>query len=153
MLHLINTDRNHIRLIQQNISSHQYWICKETCVDIVCMFCRLIFKLRHTVQLSHIGKAVQDPCQLCVTGYMGLVIQTVLLRVNTCRNIDHQQCPSTFPKSCRILSDRDGMHIHHTVEALILVTESHPVFQCSKIIAKSQISCCLHAAEQHFLSI
>ena len=58
MLHLINSHRNHICLIQQDISRHQYRVGEKSCVDIVRMFGGFVLKLCHTVQLTHIGKAV-----------------------------------------------------------------------------------------------
>ena len=153
LLHLINSYRNHIRLIQKNICRHQHRIGKKSGIDIVCMLCRLILKLGHTVQFTHIGKTVKNPCQLCMSGNMGLIIETVFLRIQSCCNVNHQQISRSLAKGCRILANRNGMHVNHAVKALILVAQSHPILHGSQVIAKSQISCSLHSAEQYFFFI
>ena len=61
MLQLILADRNHVCLIEQDIGGHQYRIGKQPRIDVIRMFGRLVLKLRHAVQFSHIGKTVQDP--------------------------------------------------------------------------------------------
>ena len=121
MLHLVDPHRNHIRLIQQDIRRHQHRVGKEPRIDIVRMLGRLILKLGHAVQLSHVGKAVQNPRQLRMAGYVGLIIDAVLLRVKPGRNIQGQKRPCALSKLRRILPHRNGMHIHHAVKTLILI--------------------------------
>ena len=122
MLHLIHAHRHHIRLVQQNIRSHQYRIGKKSRIDIVRMLCRLILELGHPVQLSHIGKAVENPCQLRVSRYMGLIINAVLLRVQSRRNIQGQKRTRPSAQLRRVLADRDRVKIHHTVKTFIFIT-------------------------------
>ena len=43
--------------------------------------CAFILKLRHSVQLTHIGVAVQNPSQLCMLWHMRLIINDILFRV------------------------------------------------------------------------
>ena len=81
MLHLIHTNRNHVCLVKKNVCCHQNRIGKKSGIDIICMLGSLILKLGHTIELTHIGKAVQNPCQFRMTRYMGLVINTILLGV------------------------------------------------------------------------
>ena len=49
MLHLIDSYRNHIRLVQQNVCSHQNRIGKQTGINIVCVLGCLVLKLGHTI--------------------------------------------------------------------------------------------------------
>ena len=121
MLHLIDTHRNHIRLIKQDICRHQYRIGKKTCVDIVRMLGRLVLELGHTAQLTHVGVAVQNPCQLCMGRYMGLIIDAVLLRIDTRRDEQGQKLSRVLPKLRRILTDGDGVHVRYTVKALVFI--------------------------------
>ncbi len=87
MLHLVPSNRNDIRLIQQNIRRHQNRICKKTGINVIRMFRSFILILRHTVQFPHIGKAIQNPGKFGVSGNVGLVINTIFLRVESRRNI------------------------------------------------------------------
>ncbi len=153
MLHLVNAHRHYVRLIEKDIRRHQHGIGEEPCIDIVCMSGRLVLELRHAVQLSHIGKAVQNPCQLRMAGYMRLIVEAVFLRIDPCRDVNHQKVAGTLPEDCRILTHCDGMHVHYAVKAFILIAQVHPVFQSPKVISQCQITGGLHAAEQHFLSI
>lgn len=70
MLLLIHANRNQVCLIQQNIRCHKNRICVESRIDIIRVFCGFILKLGHAVQLTHIGKAVQDPAEFRVCGDM-----------------------------------------------------------------------------------
>ena len=58
MLHLVDTHRHHVRLVQQDICGHEYRVREQARVDIVGMLGSLVLKLGHPVQLAHIGKAV-----------------------------------------------------------------------------------------------
>ena len=84
---------------------------------------------------------------------VGLVVNAVLLRIQTCGNIESQKISGSSSQLGRILAHCDGVHIHHAEKGLILVAYSNPVLQRSQIISKSQVSCCLHTAEKCFLSV
>src|SRR5699024_1671347 len=64
VLHLVNAYRNHISLVEQDIRSHKNRIGEKSCIDVIRMFCCLVLKLSHSVQLSHISKTVEDPGKL-----------------------------------------------------------------------------------------
>ena len=61
MLFLVSADGHKAGLIEENIRGHEYRIGEEARVDIVRMLGGLILELGHAIQLTHIGKAVQDP--------------------------------------------------------------------------------------------
>lgn len=85
--------------------------------------------------------------------YMGLIIKTVLFRIDPCRDIKCEQISRPSAQFRRILSDGNRMKVHHRVKTLILIAERHPVFQSSQIISKRQISRSLHSAKQNLISV
>ena len=147
MLLLIYSHRHNVCLIEQDVRRHQHRVSEKPGVDIVRMLGRLVLELGHPVQLAHVGKAVQDPGQLRVSGHMRLVVDTVLLRIQTGRDVEDEERSGSLPQSRRVLAHSDRVHVHHAVEALVLVTQCDPVLQCSQIVSKGQVSCRLHPAE------
>ena len=66
VLLLVQTNRNQVGLIQQDVGSHQGRIGEQTGVDIIGVFSGFVLELGHTGQLAELGVAVEYPCQLCV---------------------------------------------------------------------------------------
>ena len=64
MLLLIQTYRYIIRIIQQDIRSHQRRIRKQSCGNTCFTLCGLILILCHSLQLAHIGIAGHYPSKL-----------------------------------------------------------------------------------------
>ncbi len=87
MLKLVFSYRYHVRLVQQNVGCHQHRISIEPGINIIRVFRRFVFELGHTVQFPDIGKTVQYPCQFGMPRYMGLVINTIFCRIESCGNI------------------------------------------------------------------
>ncbi len=114
------------------------------------MFCGFVLKLRHAAELAHIGKAAQKPAKLRVRGYMRLIIDAVLFRIQTGRDIERIQTPGIFAECGRVLPQRQGMQIHNAVKAFIFPRETDPVFQRPEIIPKRQRPRRLHSAIQYF---
>ena len=72
VLLLVMSHRNKIRLIKQNVRSHQGRIGKQTTIDIFCISGRLILELCHAAQLTKHGITVENPTKLGVLMYMTL---------------------------------------------------------------------------------
>ena len=53
--------------------------------------------------------------------YMGLIIDAVLLRIDTRRDKQGQKLSRVLPKLRRILTDGDGVHVRYTVKALVFI--------------------------------
>ena len=56
-------------------------------IDIVCVLCAFILKLRHSAHFTHISIAVKNPYKLGMRRNMRLIVKTGLLRVNSRRDI------------------------------------------------------------------
>jgi len=82
VLLLVQTNRNQVGLIQQDVGSHQGRIGEQTGVDVVSVFSGFVLKLGHAGQLAELGVAVEYPCQLCVGADMALDEGNALLWVN-----------------------------------------------------------------------
>ena len=65
MLLLVVSYGNDIRIIEQNIRSHEYRICEES-GSYGFLTLRLGLELSHAVEFSGVGCAVQDPSEFCV---------------------------------------------------------------------------------------
>ena len=70
MLLLVVSDRDKVRVVQQNISGHQRRIHEQARADGI-FACRFILELRHPLQLAH-GKRRQQPAELRMLRYVGL---------------------------------------------------------------------------------
>ena len=66
VLFLVLADRNDIRIIQQDVSSHQNRIGEQSDRDIFAFSFGLIFELRHPFSLAKVRLARQDPSQFRV---------------------------------------------------------------------------------------
>ena len=144
------TNRNQIRLIQQDICCHQCGIGKQATVDIFGVLGGLVLKLGHTAQFPKHGIAVQHPAQLCMLVYMGLDKQGILLRVEATGNILCQLLQRTAAQIRGILANSNGMHVCHKVEALIQIRPCAPVLNCTQVIPQMQITGGLDAGKHSF---
>ena len=139
MLLLVRADGYDGCVEQQDIGSHQHGVGEETRVDVIGMLGGLVLELGHAVELAHIGEAVQDPCQLRMAGNMALAVDDVLFGIQTGGDIDGGQIKAALAQRSGILTNGDGMHIHHTVEALVFVLrETVEVAQRADIVADGQ---------------
>ena len=77
----IHTDRNEVRLIEQNIACHQHRIGEQAAVDVVRMLGALVLELRHAAHFAHVGVAVEQPVHLRVLVNVALEKEHVLFRI------------------------------------------------------------------------
>ena len=147
MLLLILSHRHQIRLVQQDIRSHQAGVGKQAAVDVVRVLGRLILELGHPAQLTEHGVALQNPAQLRVLVHMALDEQGVLLRIQAAGDVLSQLLQSPPPQIRGILPDGDGMEVCHKVEAVVFLRPLSPVFHGTQIAAQGQIAGGLDAGE------
>ena len=153
MLLLILAHRHQIRLIEQNVTSHQAGVSKQTGIDIVGIFGGLILKLGHAAQLTEHRIAIQHPAQLRMLMDMALDEQGVLLGIQTAGDILRQLLQGTTAKISGILPYSDGMQVCHKIEAIILISTLSPVLHRTQIAAQSQITGGLDAGKHPFLRL
>ena len=109
MLLLVLTHRHIIRLVQEDIRSHQAGIGEQAAVDVVGVFCGLVFELGHSAQLTEHSVAVQYPAKLRVLVDMALNEQGILFRVKAAGDVLSQLLQGAPPQVSRILPHGDGM--------------------------------------------
>ena len=151
VLLLVFTHRHIIRLIQQNIRRHQGGIGKQTAVDVVCVFGRLILELGHPGQFAEHGIAVQHPAQLCMLVNVALDKQGILLRVQAAGNVLSQLLQGPPAQICRILPDRDGVQIRHEIITVKGISPLRPVLDGAQVRTQGQVTGGLDAGEHPFL--
>ena len=66
MLLLIIANRNFVRIVEKNITRHQYRVVEQTCPDRLLLL-RLVLVLRHLLQPTERGHTVQQPARLGVS--------------------------------------------------------------------------------------
>ena len=64
-----------------NISRRR--ICKQACIYVVCVLCRLVLKLCHSRKLTELCVAVEHPCHFCVCMHMALNEEKALFCINS----------------------------------------------------------------------
>ena len=140
MLLLIVTDRDKVRLVEEDIRRHQCRISKQTAVDVLRILCGFVLKLGHTAQLAEHSIAIEHPTQLCMLVYMALYKQSILLRIQTAGNVLSKLLQSAATQVCRSLTDSDGMHIRHKIKAFKSIGTGTPVLDRTQVIAQMQIT-------------
>src|SRR5262245_42859561 len=73
MLLLVVADRNMGRGVKQNVRRHQVRVDVEAGGGLLAVLARLLLELRHTVQPTEPGDAIEDPGKLGVAGDLALV--------------------------------------------------------------------------------
>ena len=150
MLLLILAHRDIVGLIEQDIRRHQRRIGEETAVDVLAVLGGLVLKLRHARELAEHRIAVQDPAELGVLRHVGLDEQRVLLGVQAAGDVLRQLLEASSSEVHRNLPHGDGVHVHDAVQAVILVLQRDPVFDCAHIRAQRQIAARLNARKDAF---
>ena len=153
MLALILADRDKVGLVEQDIGGHEYGIGKEACGDIICVLLRFHFELRHARQLTELRIAAKHPGKLRVLWHMRLNEHDVLLRVESAGDILRELLQTSAAQISRDLPDGNGMHIDDTIDALIFVLQSDPVFDRPHIRAERQIAAGLDAGKDTFFFV
>ena len=64
-----------------------------------------------------------------VGSHVGLAEQRVLVRINTAGDQQRQHIETAFPQLSRILTNRNGVHVYHTIGAVVFVLQGCPVFE------------------------
>ena len=149
MLLLIVTHRNDVRIIQQNVGSHQHRIGEQTsrCRLFILAF---ILELGHSGQLAGIGLAGQHPSQFCVTRNIRLHENDGFLWIDSYRQIQGSHIQNMLPQGFRILRHGDGMLVHDTVNAFMIILQLYELLQCTQIISQVNVSCRLYAGKNSF---
>ena len=150
MLLLVGSDGHQISLIKQNVRRHQDGIVEQTRVDVVRVLGAFVLVLGHAGKLAHVGKAVQNPRQLRMAADMALTVDDVLLRVQTAGNVGGGHFQTAAAQLGRILPNGDGVHIHHAVDAVVVVLQKGEIPQRADVVADGQGAGGLNAGEDRF---
>ena len=140
MLLLVDTDRDLVGLVKQDIRRHQDRVIEQADVDVVRMLCRFILKLGHTAHLAEHRVAVEHPCQLCVRRDMALDEQDRFLGVNAAGDILRKKLERIAPQARRVLPDRDRVHVNDAVNAIVFVLKGAKVLDRTEVVAQRQMA-------------
>ena len=134
MLFLVLPDRHHIRILDQNISRHQYWIIKSTDIHFLTLRLRILECVR-AHQIRHCRDAVENPRKLGYLRHIGLKKKYGLFRVNS-------DCKIVKGNIIRVLSERGAVLrtckrviIRDENKRAILILQVHKLLHCPEVIA------------------
>ncbi len=124
MLLLVLANGTWVARLDQNVRRHQAGIGIEANAGIFAILASLFLELRHAVQPADPCNAVDDPAQLgmrrpwlwlkmiCFFGSIPAAMKALPLPVS----------PAQFH---RVLRQGDRMHIHHAIEAFVMMLKIH----------------------------
>ena len=153
MLFLVCAYGDKVCLIKKNISRHKCRVCKQTCVDVVCVLCGFILELCHTGKLAELCVAVKNPCHLCMCGNVALNKENALFGVNTASKDRSISLQHVLSHCCRLLTNCDCVQVCKGVDAVLVffVLHNYPVTKCAEVIAQSDGTRGLDSAVYNFL--
>ena len=131
VLLLVITDRNKIRLVQQNVGGHQGRIGQKPGRHGVAALRSLIFVLSHAFQFTHIGHGRHNPTELYMFGNFRLNEENRFFRIQPGCQIDGCQLTCPFMKHLRVLRDRNGMLIDDAIIAFVFILHLCEITQCT----------------------
>jgi hypothetical protein len=94
--------------------------------------------------------AIEHPGELGVLGHLALVEDDRALRVEAAGKIRGGDLANVAGQFLRILECRDGMHIHHAIDALMRFLHGNPVHHGAKVITEVKRVRRLHAGKDAF---
>ena len=150
MLLLVLSHGDKVRLIDEDVCRHENRVREKTGRNVVCVLLGLHLELRHARELAELRVAAQNPAQFRVRGHVGLDEHDVLLGIQTAGNVLRELLEASSSEVRRNLPHGDRVHVHDAVQAVILVLQRDPVFDCAHIRAKRQIAARLNARKDAF---
>ena len=139
-----------IRLVEQNVRRHQRRIREQARVDVIGVLLRLVLELGHALQFAHVGEAVENPGKLRMAAHVALAVDDVLFGVQAAGDVDGCQLQTAAAQSRGVLTDGDGVHVHHAVDALVFVLQKLEVAQGANVVAQRQRAGGLNAGKNDF---
>jgi len=136
MLFLVFADGNDIGVVYKYIGRHQNGIIEKAAIERVFMLCRLVFVLRHSLELSDWANAAQNPSQFGMADYRALQKQVAFFGVETACHILGGAVVNIFFEFGGNVGNRDCVHIHHAEIAFVFFRHFDPIFHRAEIIAQ-----------------
>ena len=134
-------------MIADDVGRHQHRVGIEADRSRFLVLARLFLELRHAVQPANTGNAAEDPGKLGMFRHLGLVEYDALLRVEAAGEIGRRHVHDRFPEFGGVLPHRDGVHVHHAIDALMRVLHVDPVQHGAQVVAEMEIAGWLHAGK------
>ena len=151
MLLLVVADRHVGGAIDQNVGRHQVRIDVEPDRGVLAVLAGLLLELGHAVEPAHARDAVEDPGQFGVLGHLALVEDDVLLRVDAAGDEGGGHFAGGARQLGRVLPDRDGVHVDHAIDAVVVFLQRHEFGDGAEIIAEMQVAGRLHPGKHLLL--
>ena len=151
MLFLVLADRHMGRAIDQDIGRHQRRISVESDRRILAVLAGLLLELRHAVEPAEPGHAIEHPGEFGVLGDLALIEHDVFFRIDAAGDERRGDLANGMRQLGRLLPHRDGVQVHHAIDALVAVLQFGKALDGAEIIAEMQIAGRLDAGKNQFL--
>ena len=139
MLRLVVSDGDQIGPIQQDVRGHENGVTQQTCRHTFKTL-RLIFELRHALELTDRRDGRQQPLQFGVLGDMGLHEEYHAVRVDAGREEADRHLSRALGQRRLIVLAGDGMEIHDAIDAVVAALEIDPVLHGAEPVADVQLA-------------
>ena len=146
VLRLVVADGDDTRLVEQDIGGHEDGVLEEPVADGF-LFGGLYLVLRHAFEPADGRDAGEHPGELGVGGHGGLHHDGAILGVDSGGEIEGGDLIDFGAQFGRILIDCDGVQVHDTENALVVVLDANPVFERAEVISDVKITGGLHSGE------
>src|SRR5215470_14369753 len=151
MLLLVFADGHMRCAINENVGGHEVGIDVKPDRSILPVLAGLLLELRHPIEPADARDAIEHPGKLGVFGDLALVEDDVFLGVDATgkKRCGHLACGAR--QFARVLPDRDGVHVHDAVDAVIAILQRDELGDRAEIIAEMQVAGRLYTRKYAFL--
>ena len=94
---------------------------EEPCIDIVCVFLRLVFELGHAGELAKLGVTAEQPRKLGVGGHMALDEGDALFWVDAAGQDQRKGLECAAAQLRGLLPYRQSVQVHDGVDAVVFI--------------------------------
>ena len=144
VLLLVIADRDYIRVIKENVRSHENRIHQETRSDRF-VSSALGLELSHSGEFSCVAVAAEHPSQLSVLTDLRLHENDGLLWVDANGHVERRNVEYVLSEFHRVLRYSDRVLIDDAVDALMVLLQFNELLQSPEIVADMNVARRLYA--------
>src|SRR5712691_5280770 len=146
VLELVLTHGNERCPVQEHVGRLQHGIVQQARRHAL-LALRLVLELRLALELAERRDGVEQPVQLSMLGHVGLHEHDAPLRVESRGQEADRHVERALPQGRHVVRLGDGVQVHDTEQALVLVLQPDPVLHRTEIVADVQLARGLNAGE------
>ena len=146
VLALVIADRDPLSVVEDDIGGLQHGIGEQPDPDRL-LAGTLVLELRHPLQLTHGGSALEQPCHLGVLDHVALDEQGAPIGVEPGGQQVERGVVGPAPQFGRVDVERQGVEVDHAVERIMGPLVLHPVADGPQVVAEMEVAAGLDSGE------